>query len=127
MGWALSWVTSVCEFLEISRHRSVSCGDERRDYSGRHRRKIAALVPGAIWWMYPFDLWPTNLKHISNNVVVLPDAGITALVLAGGRFTHLRKVPVDAVAYENFDYVRPDWTGHLGRSYPIPCIKSPAS
>ena len=53
--------------------------------------------------MYPSDLWLTHLEHISNNVVVLSDAVVTALVPTGGRFAHLPQVPVDAVDYEKFD------------------------
>jgi hypothetical protein len=30
--------------------------------------------------MYPSELWLTNLEHISNNVVILPDAGVMALM-----------------------------------------------
>jgi hypothetical protein len=54
------------------------------------------------------------------------------LVPTGGRFAHLLQVPVGAVDYEKFDSCTTRiGQGHLaalGRSYPIPRIKSlPAS
>jgi hypothetical protein len=73
--------------------------------------KLTALVPDAVLVgciPLAYDLPISN--NISNDVVVLLDAGVTALVLVGGRFAYLPQVPVDAVDYEKFDYVRLDWT-----------------
>jgi hypothetical protein len=72
---------------------------------------LTALLPGAIGrYMPPTYGLPTS--NISNNVVVLPDAGTVALVSAGER-SATSVSAVEPVDYDKFDYLRPSyWIGH---------------
>jgi len=73
--------------------------------------KLTALLPGATSrCITPTYGLPTS--NISNNVVVLPDAGVVALVLAGERAA-TSITAVEPVDYDKFDYLRPSYRlGH---------------